>query len=159
MLKGAGMNRKAAIKESLLAQAWQQQLAGREALVTAGGDTVEVLHPGRPTNDCGPDFRDALIAINGKRPLQGDIELHIDARDWRAHGHHKDPNYDRVILHVALRSNGILASPLCGGGRAPVVALAQRLNGSTEELRRQLCQPPLAKNPATRHFSDTGRTK
>ncbi len=151
------MNRKAAIKESLLAQAWQQQLAGREALVTAGGDTVEVLHPGRPTNDCGPDFRDALIAINGKRPLQGDIELHIDARDWRAHGHHKDPNYDRVILHVALRSNGILASPLCGGGRAPVVALAQRLNGSTEELRRQLCQPPFGEEPCYQAFLRYGK--
>ena len=70
-------------------------------MVTAGGDTVEVLHPGRPTNDCGPDFRDALIAINGGRPLQGDVELHVNARDWRAHGHHRDPNYDRVILHVA----------------------------------------------------------
>ncbi len=56
------MHRKAAISESFLAQVWQQQLAGREPLVTTGGDTVEVLHPGWPTHDCGPDFRDALIA-------------------------------------------------------------------------------------------------
>ncbi len=82
------MGRKAAISEKLLAQVWQQQLTGREALVTTSGDTVEVLHPGRPTNDCGPDFRDALIAINGQPPLQGDIELHVNARDWQAHGHH-----------------------------------------------------------------------
>ena len=146
-LKGEEMVQKAAISESFLAQVWQQQLAGREPLVTAGGDTVEVLHPGRPTNDCGPDFRDALIAINGRPPLQGDVELHVNARDWRAHGHHRDPNYDRVVLHVALRSNGILASPLRGGGRAPVVALERRLNGSTERLREELCQPPFGEDP------------
>jgi hypothetical protein len=146
------MVRKAAISESFLAQLWQQQLAGREPLVTTGGDTVEVLHPGRPTNDCGPDFRGALITINGHPPLQGDIELHVNARDWQAHGHHRDPNYDRVILHVALQSNGILTSPLRNGGRAPVVALARRLNGSTERLRRELCQPPFGEEPCYQAF-------
>jgi len=150
------MVRRAAISESFLAQVWRQQLAGREPMVTAGGDTVEVLHPGRPTNDCGPDFRDALIAINGGRPLQGDVELHVNARDWRAHGHHRDPNYDRVILHVALQSNGILASPLCSGGRAPVVALGRSLNGSMEEVRRALCQPPFGEEPCYQAFLRLG---
>jgi hypothetical protein len=152
MLKGAKMVQKAAISESFLAQVWQQQLAGREPMVTAGGDTVEVLHPGRPTHDCGPDFRDALIAINGRPPRQGDIELHVNARDWRAHGHHRDPNYDRVILHVAVQSNGILHSPLCSGKRVPVVALAQRLKGSMEEVRCQLCQPPFGEEPCYQAF-------
>ena len=146
------MVRKAAVSESFLAQVWQQQLIGREALVTAGGDTVEVLHPGRPTNDCGPDFRDALIAINGRQPLQGDVELHVNARDWQAHGHHQDPNYDRVILHVAMQSDGILSSPLCNGRRAPVVALARRLKASTEELQRELCQPPFGEEPCYQAF-------
>ena len=153
------MRQRAAISESFLAQVWQQQLAGREPLVTAGGDTVEVLHPGRPTNDCGPDFRDALIAINGHPPLQGDIELHVNARDWRTHGHHRDPNYDRVVLHVALRSNGIPASPLCGGGRAPVVALERRLNGSTERLREELCQPPFGEAPCYQALLRYGEEK
>jgi hypothetical protein len=152
MSKGAEVAQKAAISESFLAQVWQQQLAGREALVTAGGDTVEVLHPGRPTHDCGPDFRDALIAINGHRPVQGDVELHFNARDWRAHGHHRDPNYDRVILHVAMQSNGILRSPLCSGRAVPVLALSQSLSASTEELSGQLCQPPFGEEPCYQAF-------
>ena len=151
------MDRKAAISESFLAQVWQQQLAGREPLVTAGGDTVEVLHPGRLTNDCGPDFRNALIAINGQRPLQGDIELHVNARDWRAHGHHRDPNYDQVILHVAMRSDGIVASPLCNGRAVPVLALPQSLSGSTDELRDQLCQPPFGEEPCYQAFLRYGK--
>ena len=151
------MVQKAAISESFLAQVWQQQLAGREPLVTAGGDTVEVLHPGRPTHDCGPDFRDALIAINGHPPLQGDVELHINARDWRAHGHHKDPNYDRVILHVAMRSDGNVSSPLRNGGRVPVLALSQSLSGSTDELRGQLCQPPFGEEPCYQAFLRYGK--
>ena len=146
------MDRKATISESLLSQVWQQQLSGREALVTAGGDTIEVLHPGRPTHDCGPDFRDALIAINGHLPLQGDVELHVNARDWLAHGHHRDPNYDRVVLHVALQSNGILHSPLSSGKAVPVLALSQRLSGSMEELRDDLCQPPFGEEPCYQAF-------
>jgi len=151
-LKGEEMVQKAAISENFLAQVWQQQLAGREPLVTAGGDMVEVLHPGRPTHDCGPDFRDALIAINGHLPLQGDVELHVNARDWRAHGHHRDPNYDRVILHVAMQSNGILHSSLSSGKAVPVLALSQRLSGSTEELRNELCQPPFGEQPCYQAF-------
>ncbi len=146
------MGGKAAISESFLARVWQQQLAGREPLVTTGGDTVVVLHPGRPTNDCGPDFRDALITINGQRPLQGEVELHVNARDWRAHGHHQDTNYDRVILHVAMQSDGILASPLCSGRAVPVLALSQNLSISTEELRGQLCQPPFGEEPCYQAF-------
>jgi hypothetical protein len=159
MSKVAEMIRKASVSESFLAQVWQQQLAGREPLVTAGGDTVEVLHPGRPTNDCGPDFRDALITINGHPPLQGDIELHVNARDWRAHGHHQDPNYDRVILHVAMRSDGILASPLCSGRPVPVLALSQSLSGSTEELQGQLCQPPFGEEPCYQAFLRYGENE
>jgi len=151
------MGRKTAISESFLAQIWQQQLAGREPLVTAGGDTVEVLHPGRPTNDCGPDFRDALISINGHRPLQGDVELHVNARDWQAHGHHRDSKYDRVILHVAMRSNGMTASPLCSGKAVPVLALSQSLSASTDELCGQLCQPPFGEEPCYQAFLRYGK--
>jgi hypothetical protein len=151
------MDRKAPISESFLAQVWQQQLAGREPMVTAGGDTVEVLHPGRPTHDCGPDFRDALIAINGGRPLQGDVELHVNARDWRAHGHHRDPSYDRVILHVAMRSGGSVTSLLSNGRAVPVLALSQSLSNSTEELRGQLCQPPFGEEPCYQAFLRYGK--
>jgi len=151
-LKGEELVQKAPISESFLAQVWQQQLAGREPLVTAGGDTVEVLHPGRPTHDCGPDFRDALIAINGHLPLQGDVELHVNARDWRAHGHHRDPNYDRVILHVVMQSNGIRRSPLSSGKAVPVVALSQRLSSSKDELCSELCQPPFGEEPCYQGF-------
>jgi hypothetical protein len=151
-LKGANMDRKPAISESFLAQVWQQQLAGREPLVTTSGDTVEVLHPGRPTNNCGPDFRDALIAVNGSPPLQGDVELHINARDWLAHGHHRDTHYDRVVLHVALQSNGIRQSPLSSGRAVPVLTLSQHLGSSTEELRGELCQPPFGAEPCYQAF-------
>ncbi|MDM7999951.1 MAG: DUF2851 family protein [Dehalococcoidia bacterium] len=146
------MVRKAAISESFLAQVWQQQAAGREPMVTAGGDTVEVLYPGRPTNDCGPDFRDALIAFNGSTPTKGDVELHIDARDWQAHGHHRDPNYDRVILHVALRSGGAERSRLSSGRYIPVLALSQTLDVASQEWGHGLCQPPFGEQPCYQAF-------
>jgi len=122
------------IEESLVAQIWRRQLIKKEALLTAGGKRVEVLYPGRESNDSGPDFCDALIAIEGKL-LRGDIELHVAPQEWQAHGHHKDPSYNGVILHVVMWG-GQEDSLLHNGERVPILALSPYLIGSLEELRR-----------------------
>jgi hypothetical protein len=122
------------IEESLLAQIWRRQLIKKEALLTAGGQRVEVLYPGRESRDSGPDFCDALIAIEGKL-LRGDVELHVTPQEWQAHRHHKDPGYNGVILHVVLWG-GQEDSLLHSGERVPILALSPYLAGSLEELRR-----------------------
>ena len=40
--------------------------------------------------------------IIGGREVKGDIEIHLVSSDWYHHGHHQDPRYDKVILHVVL---------------------------------------------------------
>jgi hypothetical protein len=122
------------IEESLLAQIWRRQLIKKEALLTAGGKRVEVLYPGRESKDSGPDFCDALIAIEGEL-LRGDVELHVTPHEWQAHRHHKDPGYNGVILHVVMWG-GQEDSLLHSGERVPILALSPYLAGSLEELRR-----------------------
>jgi len=78
---------------------WQHQWLAQESLVTEDGQAVEVIHPGRFNDEEGPDFRDAIIVI-GRELSRGDIEVHLKADDWQEHGHHRDANYNRVILHV-----------------------------------------------------------
>ncbi|MFO7712607.1 MAG: DUF2851 family protein, partial [Dehalococcoidia bacterium] len=65
-----------------------QQLNG-EVLTATGGERIGVVYPGRVNGDSGPDFREAVIT-NRSRFVQGDVEVHTEAGDWRRHGHHLD---------------------------------------------------------------------
>jgi len=49
----------------------------------------------------GPDFESAEFQLDGKI-YRGDIEIHVRSGDWQAHGHHMDPKYNQVILHLVL---------------------------------------------------------
>lgn len=58
-----------------------------------------MLNSGRINRDSGPDFTEARIKV-GKTTLVGNIELHLKSSDWNKHGHHNDPAYKNIILHV-----------------------------------------------------------
>ncbi|HBC87876.1 MAG TPA: hypothetical protein DCZ94_13050 [Lentisphaeria bacterium] len=60
---------------------------------------ITVLFPGNWNFEEGPDFKGAKLIIDGMEAA-GDVEVHQENSDWFAHGHHTDPNYANVILHV-----------------------------------------------------------
>lgn len=93
-------------------------LSSRE-LVSEDGEVLRVIYPGRPNDDRGADFRDAVIATR-RGLIKGDIEVHTRASDWWAHGHHRDPLYDRVVLHVVMWNDGVKTEHKRG---VPVLAL------------------------------------
>ena len=119
-----GMNAGPKLSERLLARIWQraQHLPG--GLVTQEGEWLKVLYPGRASSQAGPDFRDALLIKADGRLIRGDVELHLRARDWRSPGHHRDPNYNSVVLHVALEPGATPTSPQRSGAHVPVLSLA-----------------------------------
>lgn len=92
----------AAQRESVLQACWAHQLWRRGELRTAGGSTLEVIAPGWLNRGAGPDFTEARLLLDGTEHW-GDVEIHVHEREWWAHGHHNDPAYGRVILHVVLR--------------------------------------------------------
>ena len=60
-----------------------------------------LVYSGRPGGAAGPDVRDAVLRLLPDRhELVGDVEFHIRASDWFAHGHQRDARYNRVVLHV-----------------------------------------------------------
>ena len=85
--------------ERLLQAAWRR--LSRGAVVPGrDGAGYAVLYPGRPADGPGPDFRDAVLRGPDGRVMRGDVEIHVRASGWRAHGHHRDPRYNGVAFHV-----------------------------------------------------------
>jgi hypothetical protein len=86
--------------ERLLQQRWGRHEPSAVPLATEEGEPLRILFPGWPNSDAGPDFQGALIQGSDGRILRGDVELHLAPSGWRQHGHHRDPAYGRVVLHV-----------------------------------------------------------
>lgn len=89
------------ISERDLAAAWNDG-AFRGPFTLPDGRTVEIVHRGTWTHGFGPDFRDAIVSLDGRSLMTGSIELHLKTSGWRSHGHHLDPRYNDVVLHVVL---------------------------------------------------------
>ncbi len=99
------------LREEDVAQLWQACPWGAKLLRTTAGERIQVVYPGRRNLGPGPDFRDAIIALDGRRLRHGHIEVHTTTSAWRAHGHAADPAYHNVILHVVWEDDG----PVAGG--------------------------------------------
>ncbi len=122
--------------EAELAEQWARGVAG--ALRLEDGRVARVVFPGIPGPGVGPDFRDALIEVDGDL-VRGDVELHLEASGWFAHGHHRDPAFSAVILHVIARNDsGMAALPVAGRTPIPVVVL----HGADESVAGEAFVPP-----------------
>lgn len=133
--------------EAALARLWWEQRLPAAALVTRQGVSLRVIHPGQPGRGAGPDFRDAVLETPSGAAVHGDIEVHVLASAFRAHGHHRDPRYDRLALHLVFEDDEGGDTPLVGGRRAPVVALAPWLARRRQELAAWLSRPALWQEP------------
>lgn len=108
--------------ESQVVRLCQEKLPGRTDLFTEDGGPVRIIYPGRLNDDRGADLRDAVITTeNG--PLTGDIEVHVRSSGWWAHGHHEDPVYNRVVLHVVFWHDVAQPVFLQNGRRIPTLSL------------------------------------
>ena len=83
--------------EQLLHYVWKHTLFPLRTLVTTQGEPLEIIDPGLPNPDAGPDFFNAKIKINGVLWV-GNVEIHLRASDWLKHHHEQDTPDDSVIL-------------------------------------------------------------
>ena len=119
------------VPERLLSNLWRKRAARRAWFRTSAGTRMRVLYPGRASSTAGPDFRNALLEVEGVGLVQGDVEIHVRQRDWQGHGHGGDPRYNGVILHAALELYASLTR-LQSGRWVPVVSLAPLLSSDPE---------------------------
>ncbi|MGN0021656.1 MAG: DUF2851 family protein [Sphingobacterium hotanense] len=87
------------ISEDILQFIWRFRLFRQIPLFTRAGLPIRILHPGDWNQDAGPDFQSALLIIEDIY-ICGNVEVHVSAKDWIIHGHHQNPAYNSVVLHV-----------------------------------------------------------
>lgn len=126
--------------EELLHYVWRHKIFPLKPLRTTTGQPVEVIDPGLPNTNAGPDFFNAKLKIDGTLWV-GNVEVHTQASDWLKHGHHLDRAYDTVILHV-------VGEPDCevyrtNGERIPQLLLScpENVCQSYKELRQSEIYP------------------
>jgi len=94
--------------EHLLQQIWQYQRIHRGELRTTDGRRVAVLHPGFMNLEAGPDFQRAYIQVGRAAPVECDVEIDVASGGWQQHGHHTNPAFSGVGLHVVWQAcNGV----------------------------------------------------
>lgn len=85
--------------EDFLQQLWLQMNHLAPCLSLTSGQSLQIINPGIRNPHDGPDFINAVIKID-QITWCGCVELHLKSSMWVQHGHHKDPLYNNVILHV-----------------------------------------------------------
>ena len=87
------------MKEDLISFLWKFQYFNRVALTTTKCEELLIISVGQENHNTGPDFFNAQISIDNQK-WAGNVEIHVNASDWYAHGHEQDVNYENIILHV-----------------------------------------------------------
>lgn len=136
--------------EKLLQKIWLRGDFDRAASVLSDGRRLRIVHPGKWNLLGGPDFGDARLRFGdpSNRETLGDVEVHLHASDWDAHGHARDPAYDRVVLHVVLfpPEPGHVTRG-AGGREIPILALLPVLHRALEEFAADEAVESLANRP------------
>ncbi len=109
------------VAEITLSAAWHAG-AVPARLDTTDGVSLEIVHRGTWSHGLGPDFRDALILFDGRELRAGSVEIHLRTRGWGDHGHHLDPAYDAVVLHLVGEHDGTETRRL-DGATVPVAVI------------------------------------
>jgi hypothetical protein len=92
------------MKEEFLHYLWKYTLYDPEKLIDRTGNKIKVIRPGEYNHDSGPDFFNARISVDGTI-WAGNIEIHGRSSHFDTHGHHDDPAFDNVILHVVAEND------------------------------------------------------
>lgn len=88
------------MQEAFLHYIWKYKKFELSNAKTTDNKAISLVSSGQHNEqESGPDFFNAKLKI-GDQLWAGNVEIHLKASDWYAHGHETDPAYDNVILHV-----------------------------------------------------------
>ncbi len=127
------MKNNSKISEELIYKIWEERRLDN-FLKTADGIEIQIIDAGiRNTDEAGPDYHHARIRI-GNITFSGDIEIDTFHSDWKAHGHHLNQRYNKVILHAVLSNDSSYPFVVTSNGRkVPTLDLEKYLTSSIKQ--------------------------
>ena len=138
------------IPEKSVVEMWRAFLPGRSDLTTEDGETIRIIYPGRVNHDSGADILDAVIATR-RGLVRGDVEVHVKSSGWWAHGHHENPAYNRVVLHVVYHHDAGENASLQNGRRVPTLTIERLAENQADRHTGTAC--PAAGRPMPCRYS------
>jgi len=117
------------VTERLISRLWQSHVV--KYAVADTGQRLHIIFPGRNSNSSGCDFKDAVFTTEG-RAVSGNIEVHSRSSQWCSHGHHQNPKYNDIVLHVVWHRDSQAPTLLQNGRAIPTICLDSRITGSLE---------------------------
>lgn len=125
-----------AYNESLLQWVWQELQFNCNNLRTSCGKKIEIRDNGTLNHGAGPDFLSAHLFIDGL-DWHGSVEVHNTAAEWFRHGHHRDDNFNNVILHVVGSENDLVSVKTSGGSEPFTLCLRPYLQKGLSNLLQE----------------------
>lgn len=115
-------------------------------LKSVSDKTLKIQFPGRWNTDSGPDFKDAIIEIQGEI-IKGDIEIDVTAYNWKSHSHHENPEFNNVVLHVVYEDNGKHPITISeNGSKIEKLEIKDQLDEDIEKLVEHYGAKPYTEN-------------
>lgn len=124
--------------ERLLHWIWEQQQFDFQQFCTVDGKEIQLYDPGQHNRSDGPDFQGSQMSI-GRLRWYGDVEIHWKLSDWKSHNHHRDPNFNNVILHVVFEETA-QQSTREDGSSIPTLCLSSYLSDPLQSFLNQYQQ-------------------
>jgi hypothetical protein len=138
------------MRERLFQRIWQNGLFSTDNLTTTCGKSVRIDKNGQLNTSDGPDFPCARVCLDGIIHF-GSVELHTHCNDWYVHGHHHDPKYNSVVLHVVLYPDNAGPVRREDGTCTPTLVLQSGMN---EQWQTSLFKSTRRETIPCAHFGD-----
>ncbi|MEM1157482.1 MAG: DUF2851 family protein [Verrucomicrobiota bacterium] len=121
--------------EAFVQRIWFESLA-RNPLKSTDGRKFELLQPGFWNHSAGPDFTHAAVRFENHETQSGPVEIHLAPNAFQSHGHHKDPAYNDLLLHVVW-TRGMTGRPPTSarGAAVPVIELSSQLSAPLNQAK------------------------
>lgn len=136
------------MQEAFLQFVWELGLFNKQNLKDQHGQEVEILDLGRLNRDTGPDFLHGKVRIDGT-DWYGQIEIHVNGKDWYRHGHQMDEAFNSVILHVVWEGEDVIIRN-GNNQEIPTISLRHRIRKDVFEKYQALgdrrSNPPCGKS-------------